>query len=179
MGGSSSHPMYGRADYDTLTAELKQHVQAAIINDIQKEYEKAEYNGYKIYTSSSCKVDNSVIIDGVPRSAWRLGIERVTKRPYILTEVDVEDSVLMSVGFIHGSPAPAPAPAPLLARAAVRDGCHRGEICAITHDLLAELPSFCVGSCGHLFGPEAARYDSCPICRMRVQWTTVRREDVF
>lgn len=182
MGGTFSGmtPPHPQIDYIHLPPSLKQRTDEAITEDVRQEYAKATANGYKLYTSPSCKIDNVLTIKHIPRDAWRTAIERVTVRPYILTEIALEENTLISITFIHGlSSLPPPPPPAILARAAVRDGCQRGEICAITHETLAELSAFCVGSCGHLFGPEAFRYSSCPLCRATVQWTMVKREEAL
>jgi hypothetical protein len=186
MGGVfGRHTPLTRVPYAELDLEIKTLVDQTMVDLVRICYERAEPCGYKFRTCAQCVASNDIKVTVIPVSAWRTAVGRATTRPYILSEAKIEgtDEAIFTITFIHNlhtvaTTVTCPPPTPILARAAVAQALTRNDICAISHEPLADLTDFRVGCCGHVFGVDAARFNKCPLCMAPVAWCSVSRTEL-
>jgi hypothetical protein len=175
-----------RVPYIELDLDTKVAVDHRMTELVHASAIAAEPTGYRFRTCARCVSSNGIKVTDIPLSAWRAAVGRATTRPYILTETadDPYGDAVFVITFIHNlhtappSPNPAVPPAPILARAAAAQALLRADICAISHEPLAELSEFRVGGCGHVFSSDVDRCDKCPLCTLPVAWRSVTRTDL-
>ena len=179
-------PPLQRVPYIDLDPNTKIAVDNRMRELVRASADAATPTGYRFRTCARCVSSNGIKVIDIPLSAWRTAVGRATSRPYILTEHedDTYGEATFVITFIHNlhtataPPTQAVPPAPILARAAVAHALLRADICAISHEPLAELSEFRVGGCGHVFSPDVDRYDKCPLCTLPVAWRSVSRTDL-